>query len=62
VEFFQIKHRNIRHDDNSKQTTSREEEAKMISPEFPYKKAVTLLGIEVVQLIWQKWIFLNGPH
>ena len=23
---------------------------------------MTLLGIEVVQLIWQKWIFLNGPH
>ena len=23
---------------------------------------VTLLGIEVVQLISQKWIFLNGPH
>jgi haloalkane dehalogenase len=38
VELFQTKHRNIRHDDNSKQTTSREGEAKMISPEFPYKK------------------------
>ena len=25
-------------------------------------KAVTLLGIEVVQLISQKWIFINGPH
>jgi hypothetical protein len=38
VELFQTKHRNTRHDDNSKQTTSREGEAKMISPEFPHKK------------------------
>ena len=25
-------------------------------------KAVTLLGIEVVQLISLKWIFVDGPH
>jgi hypothetical protein len=31
VELFQTKHRNIRHDNNSKQTTSREGQAKMIS-------------------------------
>ena len=23
---------------------------------------MTLLGIEVVQFIWQQWIFINGPH
>ena len=25
-------------------------------------KVVTLLGLEVVQFISQKWIFMNGPH